>query len=422
MRPGAVRLVVLAVIATGAAGAVGATGARAAPWCGTTTTVDRAPALTGRPVRVVYALPSDGTDRSAEQAAQLSADVDEIATWWRGQDPTREPRFDRVAFVCGLQADVLVVRLAQGTATLRDDATRFDLIADAVEAVTGPSRYDKHLVYFDGAVTDEDLCGEGAGSPDGPGIAIVYLAACSGVPRSAVAAHELVHALGAVPDPRPPHACAESRAHVCDGAMDLLTVTTAGTPLGGLALDVGRDDYYGHAGTWLDVQDSGWLRLVTQVQLTLGLAGRGSVESDLPGLRCTSACVTEWDAGAVVSLAPRPASGQRFVRWSGACTGSGSCSVTLSAAQSVSAVFAPTRFGLVLSITGKGSVTGAGAACRVARCARSATSHAPLRLRATAARGWRFAGWSGTCTGRAATCTVPMTKATAVRARFVPRG
>jgi hypothetical protein len=73
----------------------------------------------------------------------------------------------------------------------------------------------------------------------------------------------------------------------------------------------------------------------------------------------------------------------------------------------------------VVSVAGKGKVTGAGVACGVLRCARTVLSYAPLRLRATAAPGWRLVGWSGGCAGRSTTCTVPMMKATAVRARFV---
>ena len=202
--------------------------------------------------------------------------------------------------------------------------------------------------------------------------------------------------------------------------MDLLYPFADTTPLGSLILDFGRNDYYGHAGGWLDAQDSLWLRLVTrQVPLTVGIAGPGSVESDIPGVECSATCTTEWDAGTSVSLEAFAGEGQRFVRWSGACTGTLRCEVALSAAASVGVLFAPARFGVVVSLAGRGAVTGAGAPCLVARCARQATSYTPLRLRATSAKGWRFAGWSGACSGRSAACTLPMTKASAVRARFL---
>jgi hypothetical protein len=122
-----------------------------------------------------------------------------------------------------------------------------------------------------------------------------------------------------------------------------------------------------------------------------------------------------------VSLEPLPGAGQRFVRWSGACAGSGPCDVRLRAAQSVGVLFAPERFALTVVVSGRGRVTGAGAPCASGRCARSARSYAPLRLRATPGAGWRLAGWSGACSGRAVSCTVPLTNAATVRARFVQR-
>jgi hypothetical protein len=158
-----------------------------------------------------------------------------------------------------------------------------------------------------------------------------------------------------------------------------------------------------------------------QLTLALAITGKGSVESDIPGVDCAASCETEWDAGSAVSLEALPAEGQRFVRWSGSCTGSARCAVSLRAAASVGALFAPARFGLVLSVSGRGSVFGAGTPCRVTRCLRAATSYTALRLRAIPAAGWRLTGWSGACAGRTSTCTVPMTKATAVRARFVRR-
>ena len=414
----AVALCLLA--AAPAAALVHADSALAAPWCGTTTTQDRPPALTGRPIRVVYAYPSDGPDRSGDVAPRISADVDEIDAWWRGQDPLRTPRFDRVAFACGLQADIIVVRLPDTAATLRPGADRAERIEANVNVATGRSRYEKQLVYYDGPVDDADTCGEGAGAQDGAGFALVYLGGCTDVPSAVVAAHELVHALGALADSGPPHACPDTRGHPCDSTLDLLYPYAGTSPLGSLVLDVGHDDYYGHSGAWPDVQDSLWLRLLTQqLPLALAITGRGSVESDVPGLDCAASCTTEWDAGSVVSLEALPGGGQRFVRWSGACAGASRCEVSLKAATTVTALFAPERYGLVVSVTGRGTVSGAGAPCRAARCARSAGSYTPRRLRARPAAGWRLAGWGGACAGRGATCTVPMTRATAVRARFV---
>ena len=65
--------------------------------------------------------------------------------------------------------------------------------------------------------------------------------------------HELVHTFDAVSGAAPHH-CSEG--HVCDVANDLLNASLSGNELETHVLDGGRDDYYGHSGTWTDVQDS----------------------------------------------------------------------------------------------------------------------------------------------------------------------
>ena len=39
---------------------------------------------------------------------------------------------------------------------------------------------------------------------------------------------------------------------------------TSGQPLSSLYLDFNHDDYYGHSGSWADIQDSLWLHRVSQ--------------------------------------------------------------------------------------------------------------------------------------------------------------
>ena len=418
---GLARVVAFVSAAAVVAGILGGT-ASAAPWCGTPTTVDRPGTVSGRSIRVVYAFASDGADRSAERAPGISADVDEIAAWWRGQDFEREPRFDRVAFACGLQADLLVVRLSETNAALQVDDTRFEKLTEAVLAATGRSSFEKQLVYYDGPVQNTRRCGEGGGTATGSGVAIVYLGACAGAATASIAAHEMLHSMGALEASGPPSACPEDRkGHPCDSEADVLWPFVSAN-LANAVLDVGRNDYYGHGGSWADVQDSGWLRLVTrQVRLSLAIAGRGSVESDVPGLDCSASCETDWDQGATVTLEALSGEGQRFVRWTGGCTGAGDCTLTLAAAQSVAALFAPERFGLVLGVNGKGAIAGAGSRCGVARCARSVVSYLNRTLYALPSAGWRFTGWAGGCRGSAPRCVVPMQQATTVRARFVRR-
>ncbi len=416
------RLALLAVLAV--LGAGGWTQTADAAWCGTTAAADRPQVVGGAYVHAIYAYPSDGPDRSATFAPVIESDIAQIDAWWRTQDTTRTPRFDLVPFGCGLQPDLSAVRLGAAGGTLASLGSRFPVIASELARNGFSSRDAKYIVYYDGPLNSERTCGEGGGFAEtGPSYAMVYLGSCGGVPTATIAAHELLHALGAMPSPGPLHPCSGSEGHACDSSLDVLYPFASGTALAQLLLDTGRDDYYGFTGGWFDVQDSLWLRkLDQQVSLAVTVQGTGTVTSLQPGPVCTAMCTSEWDAGGQVQLAAEPAIGHRFVGWNGACTGGGACSLTLAAPTAVTAVFARSAFRLTVSVSGKGTVrsTPAGLTCRV-RCSASFTSFRPVTLRAAPARGWRFVRWTGACAGKRLTCTVPMRAASSARAVLVRR-
>ena len=76
------------------------------------------------------------------------------------------------------------------------------------------------------------------------------------------------------------------------------------------------------------------------------------------GINCGSGagCEAEFEEGTEVTLSQAAASGSEFKEWSGACTGSGACKVTMSAAKAVGAKFDPIP--RTLSITKAGTGTG----------------------------------------------------------------
>jgi hypothetical protein len=407
-------LAVLAVLTAGAW-----TQTAEAAWCGTTAEVDRPQFVGGPYVHPIYVYPSDGLDRSAMFAPAIEDDIAQIDAWWRIQDPTRTPRFDLVPFACGLQPDISSVRLTAPGSALASLSDRFQAISAGLVLAGFHSADAKYLVYYDGPLDGTQTCRQGGGLSDvGPSYAMVYLGTCARVPTANTAAHELLHALGAMPGVGPLHPCPTSPAHPCDSSQDALYPYIPITPLAQVLLDAGRDDYYGFTGDWFDVQDSRWLRkLDQQVPLTVSVQGGGKVASLQPGPECTATCTSEWDAGSVVQLEAEPAPGQRLLRWSGSCVGPEACSLNLAAPAAVTAVFGPAAFRLSVAVTGKGVVrsTPAGLACRV-RCAASFTSFQPVKLRAVPARGWRFVRWSGACSGKRASCTVPMRAAATARA------
>jgi hypothetical protein len=85
----------------------------------------------------------------------------------------------------------------------------------------------------------------------------------------------------------------------------------------------------------------GFLGTSTAYTLTVAKAGAGTgtVTSSPAGINCGAGCSASFAAGTAVALTATPAAGSAFSGWSGACTGAGSCSVTMNAAKSVTATF-----------------------------------------------------------------------------------
>jgi hypothetical protein len=68
--------------------------------------------------------------------------------------------------------------------------------------------------------------------------------------------------------------------------------------------------------------------------------GSGTVTSSPAGIECGAACSAAFDYGTVVRLTATAAGGSSFTGWSGACTGTGTCEVTMTEARDVRAAFA----------------------------------------------------------------------------------
>ena len=75
------------------------------------------------------------------------------------------------------------------------------------------------------------------------------------------------------------------------------------------------------------------------VPLSVNGSGAGVVRSDQGGISCGTTCSASFASGANVTLTATPNNGNTFTGWSGACSGSGSCTVTMNTAKSVTATF-----------------------------------------------------------------------------------
>jgi uncharacterized repeat protein (TIGR01451 family) len=84
-------------------------------------------------------------------------------------------------------------------------------------------------------------------------------------------------------------------------------------------------------------------------------SGTGSVTSSPAGIDCGAQCSETYDQGTQITLTATAASGSTFTGWSGACTGIGTCAVTLAADQSVTATFAATSADIRLAMSGPAS-------------------------------------------------------------------
>jgi hypothetical protein len=79
--------------------------------------------------------------------------------------------------------------------------------------------------------------------------------------------------------------------------------------------------------------------------LTVIKSGPGTITSSPAGISCGSVCSRNFTGGTLVTLTPTPVSGYVFAGWTGACTGTGRCAVTVNGTVAVGVVFRPTLAG-----------------------------------------------------------------------------
>lgn len=157
--------------------------------------------------------------------------------------------------------------------------------------------------------------------------------------------------------------------------------------------------------------------------LTVSVTGSGTVRSSPSGINCGSTCNAGFTSGTQVTLTPTPAHGWQFASWSGACSGSGSCVVTMNAAASVTATFTKLSYTLSVFVSGDGTVTSSpGSINCPSTCSATFLFGTPVTVSATPGGGATFAGWSGGCSGANTSCTVTMNSPESVAATFTSNG
>src|SRR5580704_5935545 len=164
------------------------------------------------------------------------------------------------------------------------------------------------------------------------------------------------------------------------------------------------------------------------VTLTVAEAGTGAgqVTSSPAGINCSASsnqCAAPFAMGSQVTLTASASAGSSFAGWSGGCTGTSTCQVTMSAAQSVTATFnvIPSfMLSVVPAGNGSGTVTSSPSGINCGgTCNASFQQGTQVTLTATAANGSTFAGWSGGGCSGIAPCIVTLGANTSVNASFV---
>lgn len=160
-----------------------------------------------------------------------------------------------------------------------------------------------------------------------------------------------------------------------------------------------------------------------QYTLTVARAGSGTgnVFSTPAGINCGADCVEQYNAGTLVTLSANAGPTSVFVGWSGPCTGTGGCNVTMDASKMVTATFALRQYTLTVARVGGGSGTVTSSPSGIncgADCTEVYNAGTVVVLTANASFGSSFSGWSGAGCSGTGSCVVTMNAALNVTAAF----
>jgi hypothetical protein len=132
----------------------------------------------------------------------------------------------------------------------------------------------------------------------------------------------------------------------CAAAFDYNTLVTltAAPPTGSTFTDWSGGGCSGNGSCVITVTAATTVTANFNVQsfpLTVTPAGTGvgAVTSTPPGIACGATCAANYTSGMMVTLTATPYSGSAFAGWSGACSGTGSCVVTVGGPSAVTATF-----------------------------------------------------------------------------------
>lgn len=156
-------------------------------------------------------------------------------------------------------------------------------------------------------------------------------------------------------------------------------------------------------------------------------SGQGAVSFSPGGSRdrCAGSCVIGYGSAGTVTLTATPTDGSRFEGWSGACSGTGPCTVAMNQARAVSASFSLPQVPLTFTRTGSGGGAVAFMTtphsyqpdCDRLNCDSIHDKGSYVAAVPIPDEGSIFGGWSGLCEGEGL-CQFQMNEAKSLTAAF----
>jgi hypothetical protein len=137
------------------------------------------------------------------------------------------------------------------------------------------------------------------------------------------------------------------------------------------------------------------------LSVVVGGTGTGRIVSNPSGIDCPNTCGTMFALGTQVLLSPNASPGSTFAGWSGdsAC---GTSSLTMNGNHACTATFTASAAAYTLAVfkAGSGTVTSSDGSINCGgSCSHTYVGGITVTLAASAASGWSFSSWSGSCSG-----------------------
>ncbi|PJE57895.1 MAG: hypothetical protein COU81_03600 [Candidatus Portnoybacteria bacterium CG10_big_fil_rev_8_21_14_0_10_36_7] len=166
---------------------------------------------------------------------------------------------------------------------------------------------------------------------------------------------------------------------------------------------------------------------VSNYNLTVSVNTGGVVNSSPAGISCGADCSESFVANTSVVLTALPSSGYTFSGWSGACSGTNNCSISMSSNKSVGASFtyqnqSSNNYSLNVSKSGNGSIysnpSGISCGTNSGSCSGIFSEGTTIILNASPDSNYYFAGWAGCDSISGNSCTIYLGNNKSVSATF----